>query len=133
MSRCRCHSRKQEHRCCGPYHRGEAAPTPTHLMRSRYAAYAKGLSQYIIDTTDPEGPQWQSEHAVWKRDVARFSESTRFAGLSILEEGAVVADSATVTFTASLYREGEEVGFTERSLFRRIDGRWVYVSATPRS
>ena len=131
MGRCRCHSRKQEHRCCGPYHKGAVVPSPVVLMRSRYCAYAKGLAEYIIKTTDPQGPQWQMDRAQWEREVQHFSQSTRFEGLSILDVGPVVSDSATVTFRASLRREGKDVGFTECSVFRRVEGRWMYVAAAP--
>ena len=108
-------------------------PTPVVLMRSRYSAYAKGLAAYIVDTTDPDGPQWHPDRGQWMRDILQFSEATRFAGLTILEQSPVVSDRGTVTFSVSLFRDGDDVGFTERSLFRRIDGRWVYVSAEPKS
>ena len=37
--------------CCGPLHNGEReAVTAEELMRSRYSAYAKGLSDYVFRT-----------------------------------------------------------------------------------
>ena len=53
--RCPCHSRKRLRRCCGPLLAGRAAATPTALMRSRFAAYALGRTDYILATTHPDG------------------------------------------------------------------------------
>jgi len=96
-------------------------------MRSRYAAYAKGLVDYVMDTTHPEGPHWQADRAAWARELQAFCAATRFAGLDILDAPEPQGDQATVTFHAHLTRSGRDVGFTERSLFRRVDGRWLYV------
>jgi SEC-C motif-containing protein len=99
-------------------------------MRSRYSAYALGLVDYVIDTTDPEGPLCQPDRAAWAADVRRFCTSTRFSGVEIRsshERG----DVGEVTFFAKLRRGGRDVSFAERSLFVRIDGRWLYHDGSP--
>lgn len=127
--RCPCHSRKRLRRCCGPLLAGRAAATPTALMRSRFAAYALGRTDYILATTDPTGPRSRDDTARWEADVARFSATTRFRGLQILSASPADADRATVTFRATLEQGGADASFAERSTFvRGPDGRWRYAS-----
>jgi SEC-C motif-containing protein len=95
-------------------------------MRSRYAAYAKGLVQYILETTAP-GPMRQEDEASWREEVRRFSDATRFSGLSITEHSES-EDEAFVTFHCTLTQGGQDVSFGERSRFVRVDGRWAYHS-----
>ena len=64
---CPCHSGRTYGACCRPWHHGAPAPTPEALMRSRFAAYALGLVDHIVATTDPKGPQWQRHAASWRR------------------------------------------------------------------
>ena len=127
--RCRCHSGKTERRCCGPLHAGRPAPTPLALMRSRYAAYAKGLVDYLIDTTDRDGPHAQPDRARWAAELRDYCAGRRFVGLEILSAPPPVGDQGEVTFRAHLQEQGRAFSFVERSTFRRIGGRWVYVSA----
>lgn len=129
--RCRCHSGRTEKRCCGPLHGGRAAPTPLALMRSRYAAYARGRIDYIIDTTHPDGPHWRADRDVWREELLPFVRGTRFVGLLILEAPEPDGDSGVVAFRAELIQSGQSVIMEERSTFRRADGRWLYVDGTP--
>lgn len=96
-------------------------------MRSRYAAYALGDVDYIIATTDPEGPQFQADRAAWARSIVDFSRATRFEKLEIRAASPVADERGDVEFLARLSRGGEDVSFVERSLFVRRDGRWLYV------
>ncbi|TNE92088.1 MAG: zinc chelation protein SecC [Deltaproteobacteria bacterium] len=129
MSRCRCHSGKTEKRCCGPLHAGKAAPTAEALMRSRYAAYAKGMVDYVLDTTAP-GPMQQDDRAAWADQVRQFSAGTRFLGLRIAEhvDG---EEEAFVTFFCTLEQGGRDASFGERSRFVKVGGRWAYHSGQP--
>ena len=94
-------------------------------MRSRYSAYALGLSAYIIKTTHPNGDRYNSDAAAWKRDIERFSQNTRFVGLQILG-----AKEDKVTFHAILFEGQHDVSYTEVSLFRQHNGQWKYLSGT---
>lgn len=134
---CPCGSGRKYKKCCRPAHDGRPAPTAEALMRSRFSAYALGLADYIIATTDPAGPQWQTPVSAWKASIEAWCRETTFAGLTILEaeEG---EHEGYVTFRADLRREpvdgralGDPVGFTERSRFRKVNGRWLYHSGTP--
>lgn len=96
-------------------------------MRSRYAAYAVGDVDYVLATTDPEGPQFEPDRAAWARSIADFSRATRFEQLEIRAVSPITDERGEVEFFARLSRGGEDVSFVERSLFVRRDGRWLYV------
>ncbi len=94
-------------------------------MRSRYSAYALGLTPYIIKTTHPEGTQYRPDQAAWKRDIESFCQSTRFERLQIMG-----AKDDMVTFRATLFVGQQDVSFTEISVFRQHNGQWKYYSGT---
>ena len=96
-------------------------------MRSRFAAFACGLAQYVMDTTHPEGSAYEPDGAAWKRSILTFSGETQFDGLAILAT-AENGDEGFVTFKASLTQGSNDASFTERSRFLRRDGRWTYHS-----
>lgn len=127
MRLCPCHSGIPYTSCCEPYHKGTPAPTAESLMRSRYAAYALHLVDYIISTTHPDNPSNAIPHDEWKRDILRFSQETSFDGLTILfvEQK---ENSAYVSFTAKLRRGNSNISFTERSFFVKKGGLWLYHS-----
>jgi SEC-C motif-containing protein len=97
-------------------------------MRSRYCAYARGLTDYILDTTAPESPHGQLDRAAWKAEVERFCAQSRFVGLTVHAAECERAQGQ-VHFTARLMQDGREVRLEERSRFVRRDGRWFYVEA----
>ncbi len=98
-------------------------------MRSRYAAYALGLADYVIDTTAANGPRARADREVWVAEVLEFGRRTRFVGLEILETGAK-DDEGWVHFRAVLTEAGADASFTERSGFVRVGGRWLYASGS---
>lgn len=116
-SLCPCGSGKIYQQCCGPWHRGEPAPSPEALMRSRYTAFVQKRTDYLLETWHPDtcpadlslegGPEWVS---------LEILDST--------EEGS----RGTVHFRA-VYRAGDGWGYLEeKSDFVREDGRWYYLS-----
>lgn len=127
---CPCGSDRKLKKCCGLFHAGRPAP-PHLLMPARYTAYALGKVDFLIRTTHPQGPHWQADPAAWARELAAYCKATTFAGLTVsahdLDEA---AGRAHVTFHADLRQDGEQLGFTERSLFLRDpdSGRWLYHS-----
>jgi SEC-C motif-containing protein len=124
---CPCHSGKKYKRCCSSFHDGAPPPTPEALMRSRYAAYALHLVDYIVETTAPDGPQGRPDRRAWAADVAAFAQDTSFDGLEVLGAGAE-GDDGWVRFRAVLTQRGRDASFEERSAFVRRDGRWLYYS-----
>jgi SEC-C motif-containing protein len=122
IMKCPCHSEKEYHLCCGPYHKGEKpAETALLLMRSRYSAYALDLPAYIIQTTHPEGPIFQINRVNWISSIHQFSLSTKFEGLQIES-----FDETHVTFYATLSSFGKDVSFREKSFFKKHQGNWCY-------
>jgi SEC-C motif-containing protein len=100
-------------------------------MRSRYAAYARGLVDYILATHDPA-----SRADVDERATAEWARRTTWTGLEILatERGAAGDDDGVVEFVARGTTGGQAFAHHERSRFRRVDGRWFYVDGvTPKA
>jgi SEC-C motif-containing protein len=102
-------------------------------MRSRYAAYALQLADYIIQTTHPSNSSYSNDVRMWRREILQFCSGTRFEGLKVVEfvDG---RDKAIVTFTAYLKqgRDGSsrDATFTEKSDFVKVGERWLYTSGT---
>lgn len=89
-------------------------------MRSRYAAYALGNIDYIVNTSHPD-----LKKTIRSRDdMIHFSKNTSFDNLTILQ-----AEGDTVTFKAHLTQAGKDASFTEQSLFKKVGDRWYYHSA----
>ena len=97
-------------------------------MRSRYSAYALELADYIIRTTHPENNAVISDPAEWRKEIITFSRMTDFAGLQIIDFHEET-NRATVTFQAILKQKLRDVSFTEKSLFLKIKGCWLYREA----
>jgi SEC-C motif-containing protein len=125
FERCPCASKVLYHKCCKPYHDGTPAADALRLMRSRFAAYALGLADYIIDTTHSEHPEFSKERAKWKESIESFSRATNFDHLTI-EEFVDGDETATVTFTAHLRQGGSDATFCEKSFFVKENNRWFY-------
>ncbi|MDD5717660.1 MAG: YchJ family metal-binding protein [Sulfuricurvum sp.] len=122
---CPCHSGEKYKKCCQPYHKGILPSNALKLMRSRYSAFALGLSRYIMETTHPDNPDFTQEREEWEQTILDFSHNTRFIGLKISEfiDG---DEEAFVTFHAQL----DSGTLTEKSRFLKTGGRWLYESGT---
>ena len=124
---CPCKSQKLYNNCCAPFHNGQLPETALELMRSRFSAFALNIPDYIIDTTHEDNPQKEDDLVQWKNDLTSFSEQANFDGLKIVEfvDGETIA---TVTFTAYLSQSTQDFSFTEKSTFKKEDGRWLYLN-----
>lgn len=126
---CPCHSRKFYDLCCKPLHNGVLpAANAVSLMRSRYSAYARGLASYIIKTTHPLNSLFKQKEQDRIAGIIQFCQETSFDGLEILEhiDG---QNESYVTFRATLSQNGKDISFTEKSLFKKENGLWLYVAA----
>ncbi|HSH02397.1 MAG TPA: YchJ family metal-binding protein [Anaerolineae bacterium] len=127
---CPCHSQQPYTQCCQPYHQDKRRPTtPTNLMRSRYAAYALGLTSYILKTEKPPNPT--QPLPTRRAAIRQFAQTTSFVGLQILDASPIEDNHATVTFRAILLQKGRDASYTETSLFQRTNNRWFYIKPQP--
>jgi SEC-C motif-containing protein len=114
--------------CCGRWHealaRGEHAPTPEALMRSRYSAYAlaqgsgrapPALLEYLMQTWHPSTAPGDLELGPLK-----------WTGLEILHAQAQ-GDAGVVEFVAHHKVNGRAEKLHEVSRFVREAGAWLYV------
>jgi SEC-C motif-containing protein len=118
---CPCGSGKSYALCCRICHEGKAESAES-LMRSRYAAYALGLVDYILKTTHPDHPDAKRPEDVRRREIEEFCQTTVFKKLKILD-----VQEKTVTFTVFLSMEGKDFSFTEKSTFEKVLGKWLYL------
>jgi SEC-C motif-containing protein len=123
---CPCFSGARYADCCRPLHRGEReADTPEALMRSRYAAFALGLGEYLVKTLAADHPDRALDEAALVRALSGAHERQRFLGLRI-DEAWAEGDRGEVLFFARIFERGKDCSFTERSAFRREGGAWRY-------
>jgi SEC-C motif-containing protein len=109
--------------CCGRWHTGPQrlrAPTAEALMRSRYAAYALGLHDYLLDTWHP---------ATRPRVLEPDPPGLRWLDLQVRRCAQDDAEHATVEFVARSKLGGRAHRLHETSRFERAGGCWLYVGA----
>ena len=116
---CPCGSAAAYDRCCGPLHAGAAAADACALMRSRYAAYVLGLSDYLLAT-------W---HASTRPVAIEIDAGTCWLGLQVRRVIAIDPGHVQVEFVARFrHRGGSATRLHELSDFVCEHGRWCYVS-----
>lgn len=106
--------------CCGGYLAAtdRAAPDAESLMRSRYSAYVRRDTQYLLAT-------W---HPATRPDRLDLDDDVTWLGLEIREAG-----ERHVEFAATYRGPDGRVGrLHERSRFVRQGGRWLYVEGDVR-
>jgi SEC-C motif domain protein len=119
---CPCGSGESYARCCGPLHHGQRqARTAEELMRSRYAAYALGDTDYVFRTWHPRT----------RPSDLTLDAGTEWTGLEVMDRsgGGPDDEHGEVAFTARFTADGRDGVLRERSRFRRRAGRWLYVDA----
>jgi len=117
---CPCGSGGRYDACCGRAHAGTPAPTAEALMRSRYAAFALGLREYLLVSWHPSTRPADLDldgAPTWRR-------------LQIVDTVAGGEDDTEgeVEFRASFRSRTGPGLLHERSRFVREDGRWLYLS-----
>ena len=99
-------------------------------MRSRYAAFALHLGDYLVATLARAHEDAALPKDALARELSRSAMSRRFMGLTIISSKAD-GDEGEVTFIAKIFERGRDVSFGECSRFVREDGAWRYASGTP--
>ncbi len=110
--------------CCAPFLEGRAQPaTAEALMRSRYTAFVHGDIDYLEQTLAP-GTRDDFD----RKAITHWARQSQWLGLDVLatEDGTATDESGYVEFVASFIHEGEQYQHRERSLFRKVDGRWYF-------
>ena len=104
--------------CCGRYlDHDTPAPDAESLMRSRYSAFVRGRSDYLLAT-------W---HASTRPPQLELDAAAKWLGLEVRAHHALDADHAEVEFVARWREAGRAVRLHERSRFVREQGCWRYV------
>lgn len=96
-------------------------------MRSRYAAFALGLGEYLVRTLASHHPDRALPPGELARDLSRARQRQRFTGLRIVRT-ASSGDAGQVLFWARIFERGVDRSFGELSSFVREAGGWRYAS-----
>jgi SEC-C motif domain protein len=123
---CDCGSSSPYADCCGRYHAGPLhlqAPSAEALMRSRYSAYVRNLTGYLLDT-------WHSRTRPGVLDPN--PPGIRWLGLEVRGHWVQDTDHASVEFLARSKLGGRAQRLHETSRFVREEGRWYYLDGDQR-
>jgi SEC-C motif-containing protein len=116
--KCPCGSGIKYKKCCKAYHDGKIPKDALTLMKSRYSAYAAGEVKYIQKTATKQDDI---------DDIKIFSKNSEFKKLEILEFIEAKTE-AYVTFKATIFQGNNDISFTEKSRFIKVEDRWLYES-----
>ena len=123
---CPCGSDFPYSNCCEPIiNASKVASTAQQLMRSRYAAFTTANVDYLMRShsakTRPIGE---------RKSIERWAKSVQWMGLVILntEAGEANDETGTVEFKAMYIEKGKLQQIHEKSLFRKENHQWLYVS-----
>ena len=96
-------------------------------MRSRYAAFALGLGEYLVETLASTHPDLAAPRDELTRALGMARTRQRFVALRILSAKASLAgDKGEVLFYARIFERGADRSFAGRSTFVREAGVWRY-------
>ena len=125
-AQCPCGSKAHYEMCCGMYHNNPGtAPTAEALMRSRYSAFALQNFDYIAKTQNLKEDTGQTAD-----EIQDSNGATQWVQLEIIatEDGGPKDKTGMVEFAAH-FKEGSNTGrLSERSLFEKKNGQWLYIS-----
>ncbi|MEH6625795.1 MAG: YchJ family protein [Motiliproteus sp.] len=122
---CPCGSSKDYNQCCEAAIEGTSpSATAEQLMRSRYTAFAIGMSDYLFNSTHPD---YRQELTIDLLD--QYIHETTWTGLEIIdtEQGAEKDQQGTVTFVASFNNADNKAELHEKSRFIRENEHWYYL------
>ena len=116
---CPCCSGKPYENCCEPFHLAKENPeNPEQLMRSRYTAFAKVLTDYLVETT-----HFSTQKLHDAKNIEDWAKSNKWLKLEI-----VFAKDDKVRFRAFYQdQKGDIYEHDELSTFKQENGKWFYV------
>jgi SEC-C motif domain protein len=122
--KCPCGSGASFVQCCGPIIAGsKESSSAEELMRARYTAYTTGAVDFIIASNHP-----RTRHEANRESIRKWSETSTWRGLQILEAKPPSGDKANVLFEVRYSQGGQDILHREMSLFERTNGKWFFVS-----
>ena len=96
-------------------------------MRSRFAAFALGLGDYLVATLAAGHEDRALPPEALARELGRVKDRQRFLDLHVAH-AAADGDRGEVLFVARVFERGKDRSFAELSEFvREADGAWRYV------
>ncbi|MBV5313182.1 MAG: SEC-C domain-containing protein [Prolixibacteraceae bacterium] len=123
---CPCGSRQSYDQCCELIISAKKdATTCLELMRSRYVAFTLTNVDYLMLSHHSE-----TRPAKERKSIQKWAESVHWMGLVILntQSGEASDDIGFVEFRALYMEAGKMQERHEKSLFKRENQKWVYVS-----
>lgn len=110
--------------CCEPFISQRQKPaTPEQLMRSRYSAFNIGNVKYLVDTISEELKE-HDDFIVIQKTI----NETKWLGLKIIESIDINSQTGFVEFVAFFSDEINFGQLHEKSLFKKLEGNWLYTS-----
>jgi SEC-C motif-containing protein len=93
-------------------------------MRARYAAFATGAIDFLLESHHPD-----TVKAVSRVGIEAWSRGTEWLGLTIVDTalGGEEDETGVVEFTARFKMKGHVETHRERSRFGKLDGRWYFI------
>ncbi|WP_147200612.1 YchJ family protein [Pantoea sp. CCBC3-3-1] len=124
---CPCCSGLDYSLCCQPYLNDAAIPdSPQALMRSRYTAYVRNNTDYLIATWHPS-----CDPARFRGSLEQSYKGTTWLSLHIIEaETPADEGEGFVTFFARFSENQQRSFIHERSRFLQLAQRWYYIDGT---
>jgi SEC-C motif-containing protein len=126
---CPCGSGNKYKKCCQVFHKGKIPSSALELMKSRYSAYVAKDVGYIMKTTHAMNSDYSLDKDSWGKEILGFCNHTEFKKLDIIDfvDG---EEESFVEFRATIFIDGKDATFIERSKFKKVENRWLYHSAT---
>ena len=98
-------------------------------MRSRYAAFAVGATDYLWDTLHAHHEDRARPRAEVVAELAQAGREMKYTGLTVLDRAAPDAEGvARVLFLAKVFERGKDRSFVEVSDFQHDGDGWRYLS-----
>lgn len=123
---CPCGSGLPYSACCEPIISGKKdAVTAQELMRSRYTAFTQANVDYLMRSHSAKTRPIKE-----RKSIEKWAKSVIWMGLTIIntQAGETTDEIGYVEFKALYLENGKPQQIHEKSLFRRENGKWVYVS-----
>ena len=124
MEQCPCGTGIAYADCCQPIIKGtRPAETAEALMRSRYAAYVKVETDYLLETTHPKHREGYDVEG-----TREWAENAQWQGLEIISVKGGGKGDATgeVEFIARFSEKGEAKVHHELALFKKEKDAWLF-------